>query len=208
MPSVRVKKGYLSIDDAQNNGRPRSQSLVSLFRTNQPQEEHEFTLRRTRSRLSDGAIDDAVVRRPLGRPRSSSRVSDHILSSARQSPQLPPARPPIAAVGPPRLSDIQENARTHSFSRRRADSYTVEGQQAELRVPIEEGHERASSSISIALEQLDHDQEREDSLEEHHPDDIVEHLDVIGTLHPCWNQETLLKLSIPRPTNFYCIYPY
>ena len=187
MPSVRVKKGYLSIDDAQNNGRPRSQSLVSLFRTNQPQEEHEFTLRRTRSRLSDGAIDDAVVRRPLGRPRSSCRVSDHILSSARQSPQLPPARPPIATVGPSRLSDIQENSRPHSFSRRRADSYTVEGQQAELRVPIEEGHERASSSISIALEQLDHDQEREDSLEEHHPDDIVEHLDVIGALHPGWN---------------------
>ncbi|KAH9899930.1 hypothetical protein C8Q73DRAFT_339831 [Cubamyces lactineus] len=179
MPSVRVKKGYLSIDDAQNNGRPRSQSLVSLFRTNQSQEEPDINLRRTRSRLSDGAIDDAVLRRPLGRPRSSSRVSDHILSSARQSPQLPPARPAIAAVGPSRLSDIQENSRPHSFSRRRADSYTVEGQQAELRVPIEEGHARSSSSISVALEQLDHDQEHEDSLEEHHPDDIVEHLDVI-----------------------------
>ncbi|KAI9063308.1 hypothetical protein FKP32DRAFT_1758393 [Trametes sanguinea] len=188
MPSVRVKKskGYLSIDDAPQ-GRPRSQSLVSLFRPAPPQVDQGTELQRTCTRASDGAII-AGGRPPVRRARASSRVSDHILSTSRQSPQLPPARSPqippqrppqTPLPGPSQLSDIQES-QPHSFSRRRADSYTIEGEQASLRVPIEGDRRRASSSrLSLALEQLDHDQERHDSLEEHHPDDIVEHLDVI-----------------------------
>ncbi|KAL7282365.1 hypothetical protein ACG7TL_003835 [Trametes sanguinea] len=189
MPSVRVKKskGYLSIDDAPQ-GRPRSQSLVSLFRPAPPQVDQGTELQRTCTRASDGAII-AGGRPPVRRARASSRVSDHILSTSRQSPQLPPARSPQIPAqrppqtplpGPSQLSDIQES-QPHSFSRPRADSYTIEGEQALLRVPIEGDRRRASSSrLSLALEQLDHDQERRDSLEEHHPDDIVEHLDVIG----------------------------
>ncbi|KAI0353601.1 hypothetical protein OH77DRAFT_1427291 [Trametes cingulata] len=178
MPSVRIKKGYQSIGDAHPNGRPRSQSLVSLFRPANPQAESTTNLHRTRSRASDGAIVSGG-RPPVRRPRASSKVSDHILSSTRTSPQLPAARPPIEAAGPSRLSDIQESSVPHSFSRRHADSYTIEGQQAELRVPLDGEHDRRSTSLSDALEQLDHDEEHDDSLEEHHPDDIVEHLDVI-----------------------------
>ncbi|KAI9001071.1 hypothetical protein BD414DRAFT_574554 [Trametes punicea] len=182
MPSVRVKKGYLSIHDSQQATRPRSQSLISLVRpqTSQPSDDDSPTsLRRSRTRGSDGPTVNHSEERPAPRrSRASSRVSDHILSTTRRSPQLPPARPSLAP-GPPRLSDIEESSRPHSFRRRHQETYSVEGQQTELRVPLDNERDRASSSISIALEQLDHDREHDDSLEEHHSDDIVEHLDVI-----------------------------
>ncbi|KAI0677562.1 hypothetical protein C8Q78DRAFT_98113 [Trametes maxima] len=160
MPSVRVKKGYQSIDDAQQSGRPRSQSLVSLFRPAPapvPQADSTADLRPTPTRLSDGAITNGGRPPPRRRPRASSKVSDHIFSTTRQIPKVQPARPP-ATPGPSALSDIQEGSRGHSYQRH-GDTYSVEGQQAELR--------------------LDHGRGRDDSLEEHHPDDIVEHLDVI-----------------------------
>ncbi|CDO71279.1 hypothetical protein BN946_scf184908.g36 [Trametes cinnabarina] len=120
MPSVRVKKskGYLHIDDSPQ-GRPRSQSLVSLFRPAPSHSDTGTELQLTPTRASDGAI-----------------ICD-------------------------------------------PHTYTIEGEQASLRVPLERHSERAGSSLSLALERLDHDQQHEDSLEDHHPDDIVEHLDVI-----------------------------
>ncbi|KAI0650754.1 hypothetical protein C8Q79DRAFT_1006990 [Trametes meyenii] len=180
MPSVRVKKGYQFIGDAQQSGRPRSQSLISLFLPAPapvPQEDSTADLRPTRTRLSDGAVTNGGRPPARRRPRASSKVSDHIFSTTRQIPKVQPTRPQ-GTPGPSALSNIQEGSRGHNFQRH-GDSYSVEGQQAELRVPVEANQEHARSSLSLALEQLDHDRERDDSLEEHHPDDIVEHLDVI-----------------------------
>ncbi|KAH9853535.1 hypothetical protein C2E23DRAFT_821747 [Lenzites betulinus] len=178
MPSVRVKKGqgYQSIDDAPATGRPRSQSLVTILRpgpAQTPKEESTADLRRSRTHTSDGSITNGG-RPPVGRPRALSKVSQHISSTTRHIPQLPSARPP-QTPGPPHLSDIQETSAPQSFRGRRADSYTVEGQQADLRVPLGGDQDRAGSSISLALEELDQEQ----GNDIHHSDDIVEHLDVI-----------------------------
>ncbi|KAI0638130.1 golgi-body localization protein domain-containing protein [Trametes polyzona] len=105
---------------------------------------------------------------------TTTSVSQHILSTTRQVPQVDNSAPPPETPGPSQLCDIQENSRPQSFQRNRSHSYTIHGQQAELRVPVDDDQDRVSS-ISLALEQLD----REGGLDDHHPDDIVEHLDVI-----------------------------
>ncbi len=178
MPSVRVKKGqgYQSINDAQPSGRPCSQSLVSHLFTQPSQEDSSTDLRQTPTRASDPLVNGG--RPPICRPSASSKVSQHIFSTTKSIPQLRSAALPDSLAPPRQLSDIEESSRPHSFHRNRAGSYTVEGQQADLRVPIEDDQDRRSSSISLALEQLD---EREDlNSNAHHHDDIVEHLDVIG----------------------------
>lgn len=206
MPSVRVKKGqgYQSINDAQPSGRPRSQSLVSHLFTQPSQADSTTDLRQTPTRASDSLVNGG--RPPARRPSASSKVSQHIFSTSRSIPQLRSAQPPPDSLAPPRqLSDIEESSRPHSFQRNRAGSYTVQGQQADLRVPIEDDQDRRSSSISLALEQID--EPDDPNSNDHHHDDIVEHLDVIGECSVLLVQ-TRWNSTPRRPANIYRIYPY
>ncbi len=175
MPSVRVKSGYQHIDDAPFTGRPRSLSLAPRFgSTTQPK---QTTLPRTRSWANNE--DGTAARPPSNRPPVHSKVSHHIMSTRRvprsslnrrQEPETP-----VAGPSQTRESNITQQSLLH----RHGDTYSVEGQQAELRVPTEGSQGLEGSQVNLALGELD-GYDNDGTTERHHHDDIVEHLDVIG----------------------------
>ena len=199
MPSIRVKTGYQPLERPPPDGRGRTSSFAALFRpasasdTPQQSEPKSTTLRHAKSWNPDAALQSQDASRPpLQRPRASSKVSTHIMSTTRQSrtPRINPPETPLA--GPSTQPESEEGAAgaggsslllPQAYLRRRPypDSYTVQGQQADLRVPTDEGRGLEGSQVNLALERLEDNYEsNDDPLETHHHDDIVEHLDVIG----------------------------
>ena len=173
MPSVRVKKGYQHIDDASLNRRPRSRSLAAA----RPQLGEP--LPRTRSWEGNGTATDAD-RPSLSRARAQSKVSHHIMSTTRprQVRTSLTHREEMPVAGPSQTHP--QNGTYHGLLHRHTDTYSVEGQQAELRVPTEGDQGLEGSQVNLALSRPGPDYDRDESMSPHHHDDIVEHLDVIG----------------------------
>ncbi|KAI0723244.1 hypothetical protein C8Q76DRAFT_722203 [Earliella scabrosa] len=172
MPSVRVKKGYQHIDDASLNRRPRSRSLAAV----RPQLGEP--LPRTRSWEGNGTATDAD-RPSLSRARAQSKVSHHIMSTTRprQARTSLTHRQEMPVAGPSQTHP--QNGTYHGLLHRHTDTYSVEGQQAELRVPTEGDQGLEGSQVNLALGRLGPDYDQDESMSPHHHDDIVEHLDVI-----------------------------
>ncbi|KAK7695911.1 hypothetical protein QCA50_000550 [Cerrena zonata] len=190
MPSIRIKRSYAAIQenaDGQQFLEPpprpqrRSRSWSQIYQ--QPQtsvpplpvpEKAPQPRVRPRSHTVDGgpppvAQDEGT---PRLRTRMPSRVRQHILSM--------PKVPRVQSVEQRDESLIAQARRSiHSFSTRsdRSDMISLEGIQEDILIPADPGHE--PGRISRAFSNQSSEQNRDDAFEEHHHDDIVEHLDVI-----------------------------
>lgn len=173
MPSVRVKKGYRNLDSF-NHVQTRSRAL-SAPQADLPQEfELEATPHPPGRSWSSGAET-----RLSSRPRARSKISSHILS--RRRPSSATSIPEGSNEGPSHVVHSGAHRHSHHLLRRNHDTYVAEGQQADLRVPNNGYRDLNGSQINLALRQLEgEDFDHPDSEDEHHHDDIVEHLDVIG----------------------------
>ena len=218
MPSVRVKRasGYTSLHDASHDAagtpgpsrRPRRSSVATLL-TPHPDSSRTPNLdfpmhtsptdatgsplsRRRALSLSTAGRTDANESelRPLRR-RSSSKVSNHIMSMTRTPTgplrNISEERDPFAAAAQAAVQGEGKSRHRHgSLSRHREgeedDMISLQGPQMELLVPkTENGPGRVGSSLSLPRsEHSDYADYDNDIDGEHHPDDIVEHLDVIG----------------------------
>nr|VWO95170.1 Uncharacterized protein [Ganoderma boninense] len=172
MPSVRVKKGYRNLDSFSNDGQSRSRAL-SAPQAHLPQEFEMAATPQPPGRSWSSGTDNRLP----SRPRAPSKISSHILSRRRPSATSIPESP---AAGPSHLAHSSAHRHPHYLLRRHHDVYVAEGQQADLRVPNNGCGDIAGSHINLALQHLEgEDFDRPDSEDEHHHDDIVEHLDVI-----------------------------
>ncbi|RPD81163.1 hypothetical protein L226DRAFT_131164 [Lentinus tigrinus ALCF2SS1-7] len=128
-----------------------------------------------------GGATAPPVRPALDKSRAPSKVYDHIMSTTRRPYRGSTSQhndPDTPGAGPSQFRDSNDNL--HGAVQRYGDTYSVQGQQAELRVPVEDNQGLEGSRVNLALEQMsDHEYDHDDSMSEHHNDDIVEHLDVI-----------------------------
>lgn len=207
MPSIRVKRGYSTLQESpllpaaeapQAVTRPRSRSLAHIFTPipqDQPAQDAELRPSHNRRRsqtVTEGAITPGT--RTL--PRQPSRILNHIMSSTKI------ARPEARSLRH-RASSVLSGVR-RSFSRTsrdRSDMVSIEGRQEDILVPADPGHEpgRLGSALSIRPE------DARDPFEEHHHDDIVEHLDVIGVCNCTIIVYIVLLNYLRRPTGRNCV---
>ncbi|KAJ3488375.1 hypothetical protein NLI96_g2885 [Meripilus lineatus] len=163
MPSIRVKRGYSTLQESP------LLPAAEAPQADQPAQDAELRPSHNRRRsqtVTEGAITPGT--RTL--PRQPSRILNHIMSSTKI------ARPEARSLRH-RASSVLSGVR-RSFSRTsrdRSDMVSIEGRQEDILVPADPGHEpgRLGSALSIRPE------DARDPFEEHHHDDIVEHLDVI-----------------------------
>ncbi|KAI0959490.1 hypothetical protein AcW1_004300 [Taiwanofungus camphoratus] len=183
MSSVRVKRGYTSLKGTDREwptdpSRRRSRSLAEGFGAPHAAQSswngETIAQHETRSRaLTAASALDGDERRISSLRRAPSKVSHHIMRSRRRarrfsrfgeqeaySPFLPPQT-------------------RHSYSllhHDRDDMISLEGPHTEVLIPADE-REPGRIGSSLSLPNSDVSQDSWD--DEHHPDDIVEHLDVI-----------------------------
>lgn len=192
MPSVRVRRSsqYVSIrgedgtrDDTQR--RPRSRTLASIYRPpGQASSE---------SSQSDAAIaspigqDDADADLSRGSTAQFSRVADSILYGSA-GPSHPRRYTSNELLNGQRADSLEPERR------RAGATITFEGSQADVVVPDDgKGPGILERSLSLSSDASDPFQ---NSAE--HEDDIVEHLDVIGTMPPKFLISSLTFLQIQR----------
>lgn len=172
MPSVRVKRGhnnYAALDDdtqgrqASHPRRRRSHTLSSLFTPDPPAQRADST---------SSAPGSTPPTNPYGTiPRRGSRVADHVMRGSVRSSQAPTLRERNSSQ-PLRASPTSHD--DGSYERDSAGNYLIEGAQETVAVPQDPLHGRVGSALSLQSQQGDENG--------HHEDDIVDHLDVIGTL--------------------------
>lgn len=189
MPSVRVRRNTYSpladagldgqLTDAPRISQPRS--LATLFTPVDTSVNRRSTVSgvdRTSDRLSpdSAAIPIGPIPRPNNtRPRSGSRVGQHVLSQS------------LRISGSPRLETVHRRPRTSIASETSARSsnaqypthdglVTIEGENADIVVRGDGRPGRVGSALSLSTTDEFGVVENDD----HHHDDIVEHLDVIG----------------------------
>ncbi|KAI0081717.1 hypothetical protein K474DRAFT_1703572 [Panus rudis PR-1116 ss-1] len=190
MPSVRVKRSYATISENQDEAgdyfsarptlgpRSRSAQLVgpstpgalSLNEQSVGNVEKTPTSPRKRSHTVSGpGPSTETMPKRLSRPPS--RVRQHIMSTSRN-----PVSPVEENLRAPEtfMDHLRRSISSHSHSRR-SEMISLEGPAENILIPADPGHEpgRVGSALSSHREAI------EDPFEEHHHDDIVEHLDVI-----------------------------
>ncbi|PIL37095.1 hypothetical protein GSI_00787 [Ganoderma sinense ZZ0214-1] len=176
MPSVRVKKGYRNLDSFSNHGQSRGQSRSRALSAPQAHLPQEFEMAAT-PQPPCRSWSSGTETRLSGRPRAPSKISSHILSRRRPSVTSIPESSP---ADPSQGTHSSAHRHPHYLLRRHRDVYIAEGQQADLRVPNNGYGDLNGSQINLALRHLEgEDFDHPDSEDEHHHDDIVEHLDVI-----------------------------
>jgi hypothetical protein len=175
MPSVRVKRGqyasYANIDELSaegTQGRPRSQSTLqspgspASFEVPQPPNV------RNRSQTVSGVGGYAGQRRP------TSKISDHIMSTSRV-PRIESAsfNPDHRVLAGQPLSSPQAG----QSGVRRSTDHSVISLRGSTENVVYHGDAHQLGRIGSALSHTTEGDEND-----HHHDDIVEHLEVIGTL--------------------------
>ncbi len=190
MPSVRVKRGQYSYlfdgqqDDSTAQRRPRSRSIASILGQNPtspqgaptqeapPSPLTELQHGRQRSRTIDTAVSDAPTPGRLQRPPS--RISDHIMSSARtpQRTGMSSAEVRTRASDSPRLTAEKRDRSSQDGG----DTVSLQGSTENIVYHGSGRPGRIGSALSLPTSQ----RSSYDLNDEHHHDDIVEHLDVIG----------------------------
>ena len=187
---MRVRRGsqYRTLEGEDNaeggrndtTGRPRSRTLASLYRSEvssptaspvvtSPVEELPSERRRAQSDAEAGGSSEKPdlprEYRPYDSVRVPSKIADSILSKKRSSQAVRAQRS---------LEPLWR--RTES-----SDGQILHGSQADIVVPGDgrPGRLESALSLSSAGEEEDPFRSSSDSLD-HHDDDIVEHLEVIG----------------------------
>jgi hypothetical protein len=181
MPSVRIKRNhddYASLrDDAPPApNRRRSQTLASLFSPNAPELALPSNPSDTRRRAGSASLSVPGPTRPgpgnnpYGTlPRQPSRVTDHILrGSVRSIARSSTLR---EELGGQQLIQKAPSGSDASYRRDGAGNYLIEGAQETIAMRENPMHSRIGSAVSLLSE--------DDGT--HHEDEVVEHLDVIGT---------------------------
>lgn len=182
MPSVRVRRGsqYASLlgdDELQQNRsptltRPRSRTLASIYQNADPLT--IVNVEQPEAAQPEVASPDRISRLDDTPSRPASKVASTILSQQRSTEALRGYRSHDYANSyrrrTSRASDSRPDNRTH----------TIEGQQADLVVPDAGRPGLLESQLSFSSAGSNpFNSPSEESL--NHEDDIVEHLDVIGT---------------------------
>jgi hypothetical protein len=191
MPSIRIRKSaYSALDSSPEQPATFPRSLANIFGSpiaGQHRPDISITQQDASGRPQSEFLEPprpdspelpmAPMRR---RPRAGSRVSNHLLNK----PSL-------------RFSEAGSAARSHRSSvdagtgfsgSPRGGMITLEGEQAD--VIVHSDGEPGAIGSALSLPRSTGGQSFQDLMEnEHHHDDIVEHLDVIGTF---W-QRTLAK---------------
>ncbi|KAL1731005.1 hypothetical protein EV714DRAFT_209540 [Schizophyllum commune] len=175
MPSVRVRRStYFNLNDASPPPEPRP--LTTIF-SSQP----TTAAGRRRAHTIDGAQDTSrnatVAQEPTG-DSSHEEFRRTLFETTRSRVQSqcvkPPRRPRLSFLeGSPSTSRSPERRRPRSAG---SDMVTVEGASADVRLPAQ-GTDQ--SLIGSALSLTSTRQSTNPFGDEHHHDDIVEHLDVI-----------------------------
>ncbi|KAI0750742.1 golgi-body localization protein domain-containing protein [Daedaleopsis nitida] len=153
------------------------------FLTSEPESMHDTTIVPKREGMRKRAI--SLFRRKHhsgkesvdssdGTSTTTSIVSHHIMSTTSRGPRTSLIH---HAPGPSNTRERNANPRSSLLMHR--DTYCVQGQQAELRVPTEGDRGLEGSQVNLALGELDDEYEQDGPVARHHHDDIVEHLDVI-----------------------------
>ncbi|KAI0719613.1 golgi-body localization protein domain-containing protein [Cerioporus squamosus] len=166
---------------------PRMSSVLSdpPFLTSEPESINDATIGPKREGMRKRAI--SLFRRKSHSGKNSvessdttTGVFDHIMSIPRRPLRKSLSRRVEPETPVPGPSHRESHAFPPSSVHRHGDTYIVDGQQADLRVPMEDNEGLEGSRVNLAVEHMtDHEHEQNDPMEEHHHDDIVEHLDVI-----------------------------
>ena len=196
MPSIRIKRSYAAIQESEDEQqfleptpRPprRSRSWGQIFEepeTSPPlvkaSEKGPQPRIRPRSHTVDGGPPPSQNEgTPRLRARVPSKVRQHILSTTR----VPKPQPTVVEQRDDSLlAQAQRSISSLSHRSNRSDMISLEGYQENILIPAEPGREPGRISRALSNQSS----ERDDPFEEHHHDDIVEHLDVIGMApEPC-----------------------
>lgn len=195
MPSIRIKRSYSTIqedpDDQHFLAPPprlprRSISWSQLYKQPdssdplaQALEKDSQPPTRPRSNTVGGGPPRPTLNQNAspGTPRLGarvpSRVRQHILNSAR----VPRIQSPLVERNDDSfLAQARRSISSLSHRSDRSDMISLEGYQENILIPADPGHEPGRISQAFSNQSSQHD----DPFEEHHHDDIVEHLDVIG----------------------------
>lgn len=185
MPSVRVKRhvysslGYQS-RAGPSEGSPRPRSLANLFKWP----------------LLEGPPSPLPNESPTIRPppiattmsrRTGSRVQDHLI--------------PLLGQERARARAMSLSQRYHQSPRPSGDSAVVmlEGENVDVQVPGDDEPGRIDSTLSFSSYN-----DPEHSGRDHHHDDIVEHLDVIGVFPSSSYNPRVAHQNISRPSSGHC----
>lgn len=180
MPSVRIKRGYSTLSqdspllpttEPPSTSRPRSRSLAHIFGPSISRNYEDDVPELPPLRLRPQAVSEGGITAQGSLPRRMSRVHSHIMSSTRAAASSSGGLMHRASSI---LSDVGRSLSLASHDR--ASMVSLEGRQENLLVPLDPEH--ASGRIGSALSF--HSVSSTDFSDEHHHDDIVEHLDVIG----------------------------
>ncbi|KAI5893472.1 uncharacterized protein SCHCODRAFT_02575105 [Schizophyllum commune H4-8] len=175
MPSVRVRRStYFNLNDSSPQPEPRP--LTTIF-SSQP----SSAPGRRRAHTIDGAQDTSrnatVIQGPTG-DSSQDEFRRTLFETTRSRVQSQCVKPPRR----PRLSFLEGSASTSRSPERRrprsagSEMVTVEGASADVRLPAQ-GTDQ--SLIGSALSLTSTRQSADPFGDQHHHDNIVEHLDVI-----------------------------
>lgn len=199
MPSVKVKRDYAQLSDYPGSPNP---STGTQRRSRALSAAETFTRPLTGSARLRTHSQEVVERdggvRPLtaddqGRPAylrtaSKSRVSTHIASTTTR-----PSNFRRDSLGPLPSRDYRQyrDEPAESSSRRRpsvthqqqvpeGEVLSFDGPQASVTIPADGEMGRVESALSGHGSDAYDDEDEDEFDDDHHPDDVVEHLDVIG----------------------------
>jgi len=168
MPSIRIKSQlYSPLSDSFQVDEDQQHDLT------RPELHHQSSLPAIREDgLSPppptGEFLGPSFRRNRGSTVSSGRVTEHIWRNSRPMPNFDPPGSATSPTSSPSLSTASPRLGVNSPVEMR----TVEGNQAVLRIP--------SPTQGLVEHSIHEDKEQHTNGDDHHHDDVVEHLDVIG----------------------------
>ena len=223
MPSVRVKRqaGYTTLGDtldvpnSDQPTRPRARSLAGLFApasqqasTPPPVQDVPLTVQADHGRRRSHTVSNqqrGSAYEPSSPRPTLGRVSSHIMSKTKA---------PVAStsedtthLGSTFLSragrSLSSGSRHSQRTRSRTSMISLEGAREDILIPADEGHEPGRIGSALSLHSMNPDEPYDD---EHHHDDIVEHLDVIGAfLLTCGSCSGVDPHSFCRPSDCHSI---
>lgn len=177
MPSVRVKKGYSTLNDPDGatettTTRPRSRSLAQIFSPTVHQDDRAADEPEKSGHSRQRSQTVGMSARPSHTlPRQPSKILHHIMGTTRSTSQTDHQRERNSSL-------LSENAARNSMghSHLQSDVRSLQGLQEDI--VFVGGRERRESRVGSALSV--HTDHPLDPYEDHHADGVVEHLDVIG----------------------------
>lgn len=192
MPSVRVRRGsqYTTLSGSENGDqndergtatggatRPRSRTIASIYSS------FRQSAQAQEADTSGASPSQLRPERPFNSLNRSSKVEDAIKKQASRTLRPSDARRSFSPSGGHSGRASYEYDRDHSdVGSRPRDSVILEGSQADVVVPRDGPMGRVGSALSVTDSHVDSfDDSSTDELN-HHEDEIVEHLDVIGMM--------------------------